>query len=134
MAYPSFEAAVAASHEALVAMANADPQPSLALWSRSAEAVLANPLGPPKRGFAMFEPEVKRVAAMFAGAAGPLEFEEVSRIVTADLGCLTGIERMQARHVGRDSIVQSGLRVTTIFQREDDGWRLVLRHADRVVA
>ncbi|WP_017668021.1 nuclear transport factor 2 family protein [Sandarakinorhabdus sp. AAP62] len=134
MAYPSFEAAVAASHEALVAMANADPLPSLALWSRRAEAVLANPLGAPKRGFAMIEPEVRRVAAMFAGAAGPLEFEEVSRILTADLGCLIGIERMQARHVGRDGIVQNALRVTTVFQREDDGWRLVLRHADRVVA
>jgi ketosteroid isomerase-like protein len=133
MSYPTFEAAFAASHNALLAMANADPQPSLVLWSRGAGAVLANPLGPPKSGFAAIAPETKRVAAMFAGAAGPLEFEEVSRIVTPDLACVIGIERMRARRVGSDDIALMALRVTTVFQREADGWKLVLRHADHVV-
>ncbi|WP_164156989.1 YybH family protein [Sandarakinorhabdus rubra] len=134
MTYPSFEAALAASHTALIAMANADPQPSLALWSHSDDAVLANPLGAPKRGIAAITPEVRRVAAMFGGAAGPLEFEEVSRIVSPDLGVVIGIERMAVRRVGSDDVIQNALRVTTVFQREDDGWRLVLRHADRVTA
>ena len=43
-----FEAAFAASHEALASMAEANPRPSLELWSRRDDAVLANPLGPPK--------------------------------------------------------------------------------------
>lgn len=132
MTYPTFEAAFAASHDALLAMANADPQPTLALWSRRAEAVLANPLGPPKRGFASIETETKRVAAMFAGAAGPLEFDEVSRVVTSGLACVIGIERMRARRVGSEDITQNSLRVTTVFQREEDVWKLVLRHADSV--
>ncbi len=96
--------------------------------------MLAKPLGALKHGFAMIEPEVRCVAAMFAGAARPLEFEEMSRIVIPDLGCLTGIERMQGRSLCRDGIVQNGLRVTTVAQRENDGWRPVLRYADRVAA
>ncbi len=132
MTYPTFESAFAASHDALLGMANANPEPSLALWSRRVDAVLANPLGPPKVGFANIEPETKRVAAMFAGAAGQLEFEEVSRIVTSDLACVIGIERMRARRVGDEDITQNALRVTTVFRREDDCWKLVLRHADRV--
>lgn len=136
MACHSFEAAVAASYQGLVAMANADPQPTLALWSRSAKAVLANTLGAPKRSSAMIEPEARRVAAMFAGATRPLTFEEMSRIVTPDLGCLTGIERMRARYVCRDGIVQNGLRVTTVFSAKTmaGGWCCAMLTAWRLEA
>jgi ketosteroid isomerase-like protein len=33
-----------------------------------------------------------------------------------------------------DELVALDLRVTTVFRREDDGWHLCLRHADRVTA
>ena len=134
MAYPTFEAAFAASHDALRAMGNGDPEPSLALRSRRDDTVLANPLGPPKVGFAAVKSETRRVAAGFAGVAGPMTFEEAARVVTADLGYVIGIERMHVRRVGADAPVQMALRVTTVFRREEDGWKLVLRHADRVVA
>lgn len=132
--HPTFKAALAASHDALSAMGNGDPEPSLALWSRRDDAVLANPLGPPKVGFAAIEPETRRVAASFAGVAGALAFEESARVVTADFGYVIGIERMQVRRAGADAPVQMALRVTTVFRREEDGWKLVLRHADRVVS
>jgi ketosteroid isomerase-like protein len=130
----SFELAFAASHEALRAMGNADPEPSLALWSRRDDAVLANPLGPPKVGFGAIEPEVRRVAATFAGVAGPIAFQEAARVVTPELAYVTGIERMQVCRAGADAPVAMALRVTTVFRREEDGWKLVLRHADRVVS
>ena len=132
MTHATFEEAFAASHDALNAMPNGNPAPTLALWSRHPDAVLANPLGPPKVGFADIAPEAERVAAMFAGAAGPMEFEEVSRIVTSDLACVIGFERTRVRRAGSDEVVLAALRVTTVFRREEDGWRLVLRHADRL--
>lgn len=132
MTHATFEDAFAASHEALHAMPNGNPAPSLALWSRRPDAVLANPLGLPKVGFANIAPETERVAAMFAGSAGPMEFEEVSRIVTPDLATVIGFERTRVQRVGSDETVLVALRVTTVFRREEDGWKLVLRHADRL--
>lgn len=132
MTHKDLEGAFAASHLALASMAEADPRLSLALWSRRDDAVLANPLGPPKVGWANIEKETVRVAAMFAGAAGPMEFEEVARVVTPDLGYVLGFERMSVRRPGSDEITHMALRVTTVFRREEDGWKLVLRHADRV--
>ena len=131
-AHKDFEAAFAASHEALASMAEADPRSSLALWSRRDDAVLANPLGPPKVGWANIEKETERVAAMFSGAVGPVEFEEVARVITPDLGYVVGFERMRVKRAGSHVIAEVALRVTTVFRREDDGWKLVLRHADRV--
>ena len=129
-----FEAAFAASHEALVSMAEANPRPSLELWSRRDDAVLANPLGPPEVGWVNIEKETMRVAAMFAGAVGAIEFEEVVRVVTPDLGYVVGFERTRVRRPGSDEITPLALRVTTVFRREEYGWKLVLRHADRVTS
>jgi ketosteroid isomerase-like protein len=35
---------------------------------------------------------------------------------------------------GAEELVPVSLRVTTIFRREDDGWRIVHRHADPITA
>lgn len=127
-----FDAAMVASRAAVQAMARGDPEPTLALWTREDDVVLANPLGPPIVGWANVETEVRRVAATFTGAAQPMAFEEVSRVVTPDLGYVIGLERGRVQRRGSDDVVELALRVTTVFRREDDGWKLVLRHADRV--
>ena len=75
-----------------------------------------------------------RVAATFAGAVGAIEFEEVVRVVTPDLGYVVGFERTRVRRPGSDEITPLALRVTTVFRREEYGWKLVLRHADRVTS
>lgn len=133
MSAKDFNAAIAASHAALGAMARGDNGPTMALWSRRPDAVLANPLGAPVKGWDNINRESARVAAMFDGEVAPLAFEEVTRIETADLGQLTGFERSRVRRVGTGEIVDMALRVTTVFRREEDGWKLVLRHADRIV-
>jgi ketosteroid isomerase-like protein len=61
-----------------------------------------------------------------------LSFDEITRVVGDDLGYVVTIERAQVQRVGSDERVPLDLRVTTAFRREDDGWRLSLRHADRV--
>ena len=131
MAPKTFEAAVEASRAAVAAMPNGDPGPTLALWSRGDDVVLANPLGPPIVGFPAVSAETERVAAMFVGG-GSFAFDEITRVVGDDLGYVVTIERAQVQRVGRDERVPLDLRVTTAFRREDDGWRLSLRHADRV--
>ena len=127
----TFTAAVDAGRRALGSMANGDPRPSTALWSRRDDVVLANPLGPPIVGFEHVAAEIARVASMFAGGASP-EFDEIVRWASDDLGYVVAIEHAHVQRVGSDERAPLDLRVTTVFRREDDGWYLCLRHADRV--
>ena len=58
--------------------------------------------------------------------------EDVSRYSTDDLGYVVQIERAQAKLGGADEISPISLRVTMIFRREDEGWKVVHRHADPI--
>jgi ketosteroid isomerase-like protein len=58
--------------------------------------------------------------------------EEVSRYSTPDLGYVVQIERTDARLPGSDEMAPISLRVTMIFRREGDSWKLVHRHADPI--
>jgi len=129
----TFNAAVEAGRMALGSMAKGDAGPSTALWSRRDDVVLANPLGPPIVGFPLVAAETARVASMFVGGEQP-EFDEVARWASDDLGYVVAIEHAQVQRAGSDEFVSLDLRVTTIFRREDDGWRVCVRHADRVTA
>jgi ketosteroid isomerase-like protein len=126
-----FDGAVEAFRSALRTYVTGDPKPVLELFSRREDVTLANPLGPPRRG----PSEVDEAGA--AGAAqlrdGSIRgFEEVSRYSTADLGYVVHIERAQARLAGADDISPIALRVTMIFRREGDTWRVAHRHADPI--
>ncbi len=127
----TFDAAVEAGRMALGSMANGDAGPSTALWSHRDDVVLANPLGPPIVGFPLVAAETARVASMFVGGEKP-EFDEVARWASDELGYVVAIEHARVQRAGSDELVSLDLRVTTIFRREDDGWRLGVRHADRV--
>ena len=129
----TFEAAVGAARRNLASMTMGDPEPSIALLSRRDDVVLANPLGPPIVGFPLVAAEVARVASMFTGGEPPV-FDEVARWATADVGWVVAIEHSLVQRRGNDTLVPMDLRVTMIFRREDDGWRVCVRHADRVTA
>ena len=49
-----------------------------------------------------------------------------------DLGYVVAIEHGRVKRSGSEVLVALDLRVTTFFRRESDGWRLCVRHADRV--
>lgn len=125
-----FDAAVEAYRQALQFMPKGDASPVMSLYSRRDDVTLANPFGPPIVGRANVEKEAAAVAATFAD--GAVEFDEVTRFATADLGYVVAIEHCQGRRTGSDVTVQFALRVTTILRREEDGWFISLRHADRV--
>jgi ketosteroid isomerase-like protein len=72
----------------------------------------------------------RAVAQMREGE--PVAFERISEYATADLAYIVEIERGRLKVGGRDALVPAALRVTTIFRREADGWRIVHRHADPI--
>jgi len=42
------------------------------------------------------------------------------------------IERLRARVGGAEEMAAVAVRVTTIFRREDGGWKVIHRHADPI--
>jgi ketosteroid isomerase-like protein len=59
-------------------------------------------------------------------------FDTITWVETADLAYEVGIERHRARLGDAAEKVPIALRVTTVFGREDDGWKIVHRHADPI--
>lgn len=120
-------------HEAFEAFITGDPEPQKRLWSRGDDATLANPLGPVARGFDEIVRVMERAAAHLRDGT-PLPVEQISRYVTADLAYLMEIERCTMRVGDASEPAPSSLRVTTVFRREPDGWKLLHRHADPIVS
>ena len=129
----TFDLAVETARRNLGSMAKGDAGPSTAMWSRRDDVVLANPLGPPIVGFELVAAETARVASMFAGGEPPV-IEEIARWASDNLGYVVAIEHSEVQRADDNELVSIDLRVTTIFRREGDGWRLCVRHADRVTA
>jgi uncharacterized protein (TIGR02246 family) len=121
---------IAAYRQALHAFLQGDPEPVLDLFSRRDDVTLANPLGPPHRGRADVEQAIRTAAANFK--AGTVDFEEVSRYSTPGLGYVVWLEPSEVQLADTNNMVRISLRVTMIFRREEDMWRVAHRHADPI--
>ena len=110
---------------------NGNPEPLLELWSRRDDVTLANPYGPPVRGWDKVE-EVIDHAASQAREGRLLSVEIVARHVTAELAYVVEIERVKAKIGGSEDVTPFDLRVTMIFRPEDGEWKVVHRHADPI--
>ena len=120
-------------HHALETYILGDPDPVMRLWSTGDDVSLANPLGPPVRGSdAVREAAARGATQLRDGEAFSLEC--ISSYATTDLAYEVNIERSRVKLGGADEVVATALRTTTIFRREDDGWRIVHRHADPITS
>ena len=118
-------------HRAGIAITNGDPEVYKRLYSRRDDVTLANPFGPPARGWSQVSARLDGAAANYRDgeAAG---FENVSTVVTSDLAYTLEIESYRAWVGGADEVAPVALRVTTVFRREDGAWKVVHRHADPI--
>lgn len=118
-------------HRGLEDFVRGDPEPVLRLWSRRDDTTLANPLGPPVRGYeAVREASERAVAQVGDGEA--FTVERVSSYATSDLAYEVEVHRFKARLGGAEKTAPVSLRVTTIYRHEDVGWTIVHRHADAI--
>jgi ketosteroid isomerase-like protein len=131
MTSSDFAQALEEYHLGVDAFVTGDPEPQKALFSRRDDVTLANPLGPPVRGWREVEQAMDRAAATIRDGE-PTQWESISQVVTADLAYSVEIQRTRAKLSGAHDIESFALRVTSIFRREDDEWKLVHRHADSI--
>lgn len=127
---PALVDTIEEDHRALDAFVKGDPGPKKALYSRAPDATLANPYGPPARGWDAVHDALERAASVLRNGEA-LGFERVTEYEHE--GCyIVEIERCRARLGGSEEVQPFSLRVTSIYRLEDDGWRILHRHADPI--
>jgi ketosteroid isomerase-like protein len=101
------------------------------VYSRRDDVTLANPFGPPVRGWDEVAKTLERAASHYRDGEAT-GFENVAKYTTPALAYTVEMERMQAKVEGREDITPIAARVTTIFRPEDGTWKVVHRHADPI--
>jgi ketosteroid isomerase-like protein len=108
-----------------------NPKPTQELFSHREDVTLANPFGPPVRGW----DEVAKVSEHAASQVRDGEFvsaEIIEKNVTPELAYVVEIEQAKAKIGGSEDITPFALRVTMIFRPEEGEWKIVHRHADPI--
>ena len=129
----NLDAVLGEYHRALDAFFNGNSSRVKSLYSRGDDATLANPFGPARRGWGEVEETMDRATASYRDGRA-LGFDEVSRLVTLELAYLVEVEHYEAKVGGSAEATGVSLRCTTIFRREESGWKIVHRHADPITA
>lgn len=120
-------------HRALNALVRGDPEPKKKMFSQAEDVTVANPIGPPIRGWDQIAKTLDRVASQISEGE-PHRFERIAEYATPDLAYVLEIERTRAK-VGRsEAIAPFSLRATTVWRREEGGWKIAHRHADSITA
>jgi ketosteroid isomerase-like protein len=108
-----------------------NPEPVKNLFSRREDVTLANPYGPPVRGWEQVAKAVEHASSLRSD--GEFDGSEiVSKYVTPELAYVVGIERAEAKIGGRADVTPYAVRATMIFRPEDGAWKVVHRHADPI--
>ncbi len=121
------------SHEALGRFAAGDPEPLIALYSRSDDVTIANPFGPPVRGWSRAVETMRRAATYYRDGHST-GFERVADCTTPALAYIVELEHYESKIGGSDRLTPLALRVTTVLRPEGGTWRIVHRHADTITA
>jgi uncharacterized protein (TIGR02246 family) len=125
--------AIELHHQSLDQFAKGTSKPLEALYSRRDDATLGNPFGPFVRGFDQIVRTMERAAENYADGEA-VGFDQIARYEAPDLACTVEVERILAKMGGADQRSPVELRVTTLYRREDGGWRIVHRHADPITS
>jgi ketosteroid isomerase-like protein len=120
-------------HRAGLEITNGNPEIYKLLYSRRDDVTLANPFGPPVRGWSEVSATLDRAAKNYRDGEA-VGFENVATDIGADLAYTVEIESYRARVGGAEEITPVSVRVTTIFRREEGMWKLVHRHADPITS
>ena len=128
---PDAEAAefIERCHDALRQHTGGNPRPFLELWSRAGDVSLMGGVGGHQVG-------IDKVTELLTAAAKTLNYETWSAETLVagfddTLGFTVELERL-TRHVDGE-IEEMMLRATSIYRREDLGWRVIHRHGDSLI-
>jgi len=131
MSDKSWDEATTLAKEANLQMLRGNAEPLKRLYSHLDDVTVLGGFGGFERGWKEVGPRLDWAASHFSD--GRFQQEEVSTIVGSDLAMTVTIERYTVRIGGAATETSEELRVTQVFRREADGWRLVHRNGDPLV-
>jgi ketosteroid isomerase-like protein len=122
---------VARVERAAVAYIAGDLVTYLTLISHADDYTLMSPLGGPTvHGIDFSEENIETTRHFFTGGEATIEVEQT--YVSTDMAVLVAVER-QHGEIGGLPDQDWSLRITLVFRREGEEWKLVHRHADSLV-
>ncbi len=127
-----FETFMRQREEAALAYVNGDPEVLSRLTANEDPATFFSPRGDIVQG-------AERVAARYTSDAAAFTTNNQNSLQVLHAGAgdtiayWVGIQRSDVHLRGKAEVVPFRLRVTEIFRREGNAWKLVHRHADPVV-
>jgi ketosteroid isomerase-like protein len=108
-----------------------NPDPVKDLFSHRDDVTLANPYGPPVRGWDDVAKNIEHDASLCSDGTF-VEWQIVAKYVTAELAYVVQIERAEAKIGAREEIDPLAVQATMIFRPEEGEWKVVHRHADPI--
>ncbi|HSC51282.1 MAG TPA: DUF4440 domain-containing protein [Gaiellaceae bacterium] len=121
--------AISASHSATDRIMRGDAGGFKDLYSRSGDITLGNPFGGFGRGREGVFEQLDRAASYFSDGRA-MDFEQIAKAAADEFAYTVEIERVEVKVGGRAEQSEFAARVTSIYRREEDGWKLIHRHAD----
>lgn len=118
-------------HAAADEFSRGNSLPVKKIFSHRDDVILANPFGPPARGWKLVGEALDFASSRFRDGE-VTGFETISIYETSELATIFEIEHWKAKVSGRKEVTAFDLRVTTTFRCEDGDWKIVHRHADPI--
>ena len=116
---------------AVAAYVSGDPGPFQAGLSHGSDVTIFGGFGGWQKGYQNVEQRTSWSSSQYHG--GTSEPEILAQGHSGDLGYTVHLEHVVARSGPSASEVQKTYRVTHIFRREGDEWKLIHRHADPLI-
>jgi len=115
-------------YAALSSLLNGDAGPLMQIWSKTPDVTAMNPYGGREVGWQQLQPVFERVAQMCVGSRARVWLQDSLIRVGGELAYEIGIEFGEGIIMGKPTTISH--RVTNIYRREADGWKMVHRHTD----
>ena len=109
-----------------------DSAPFKALWSHADDVTLLGAVGAYAKGWEQVGHRLDWVAAHFREGRG-WSIEPLAMGMSGDLAYTVHLERSEVCVVGRDGFSPVTLRVTQLYRREEETWKIIHRHADAIM-
>lgn len=113
-------------YAALNRMANGDAAPLSDVWSHGSDVSTMHPIGGRQVGWDQVRDSWANVAKV--ASDGRIELKEQLIHVAGDAACEIGIEAGQFKLAGQPVAIEH--RVTNVYQREGDAWKIIHHHTD----
>ena len=127
----ALEATITESHEALRKIVNGDPSGYAALFADRDDITLGNPFGPFGKGRAAVLKALNNASTKYKDGT-VVGVERIAVYGDSKLVVLVEIEHGRAKLGTSADFAEIAARVTSVYERIGNFWRLVHRHADPI--